>query len=93
MKSIVQQNIKHKTFTARRLIKDHMSNNLKPQTILIDNPLISSVRSAYQRYRDHLQEIRNEKKKNKSNASVKLFSLTWKNSKCNATNSNVLLLP
>lgn len=58
-KSVIEQNIKPEAFTARRLIKDHVSNYLKPQTILIDKLLISSVKSAYQSYRDHLHEIRN----------------------------------
>ena len=39
-----------------------MSNNLKPQTILLGKPLISSVKGAYQGYQDHVQEIQNEKK-------------------------------
>lgn len=57
-KSIISQNMKPESFTARMLIKNHiLPNNLKPQTILIDRPLISSVKSAYQRYRYHLQEI------------------------------------
>ena len=67
--NIMKTNMSPESFTAKRIIKDHMiANKLKPHTIEITKPIDQAFRSGRQKYEVHLQE--EKKKKQKSEAEL-----------------------
>ena len=65
--NIMKTNMSPESFTAKRIIKDHMiANKVKPHTIEITKPIVQEFRSGRQKYEAYLQEEKKKKQKSKA---------------------------
>ena len=71
---VLKDNLKSDSVVARRFIKNYLSEGgLKPHTVPINTQMIRSVKGAWRRYYQHLEEAKEvEKKKEKDSELVQL---------------------
>ena len=65
---VLKQNQKDDTIVARKLIKNYLSaNNLLPHTVTINQKLVKSVKFAWRRYTQHLDDEKEKEKNERRN--------------------------
>ena len=73
-KTILLNNMMTQSIVARRFIKDHLiANNLQPHTVNLSNKLIVSVKSARQKYHQHLSEVAETEQREKTDNARKIL--------------------
>ena len=73
-KTILLNNMTTQSIVVCRFIKDHLiANNLQPHTVNLSNKLIVSVKSARQKYHQHLSEVAEAEQREKTDNARKIL--------------------